>query len=61
MAKKGKAGREKRKQKNKNGAFSAFVKNKWNGKEPVEDFWRREFRLWNNLPSVFKNTFRKVV
>lgn len=60
MSKKGKVGREKRKAKNKNGAFSLFVKNKWDGKEPYEEFQRREFKFWNNLPAVFKNPLRKT-
>jgi hypothetical protein len=60
MAGKGKLSRGKRK-KNKNGAFSQFVKNKWDGKEPVIEFWKREFKLWNNLPSQLKNPFRKNI
>jgi hypothetical protein len=51
--KKGKLSRRKRKL-NRNPHFSSFVKNKWNGKEPIEEFYRREFKLWNNLPSSFK-------
>lgn len=58
--KKGKLSRGKRKLQ-RNGAFSAFVKNKWDGKESYEDFQKREFKLWNNLPSQFKNPFRKNI
>lgn len=53
MGKKGKLTRKSRKLK-KSAAFSAFVKNKWNGKEPYEEFLKREFKVWNNLPSSFK-------
>ena len=60
MARKGKPGRQKRKAIAKNGAFSLFVRNKWDGKEPYEEFQKREFKLWNNLPSQFKNPFRKT-
>lgn len=60
MARKGKAGREKRKATKKNGAFSLFVKNKWDGKEPYSEFQKREFKYWNNLPSTFKNPLRKT-
>lgn len=59
MGKKGKLSRGKRKVL-KNVQFSAFVKNKWDGKEPVEAFWKREFIAWNNLPSKFKNPHTKV-
>lgn len=30
-------------------ATSAFVRNKWNGKEPLEDFNAREQKLYNNI------------
>ncbi len=58
MARKGKVGRTKRKNGQKSGSWSVFVKNKWDGKEPVEEFWKREFKAWNNLPSQFKSPFR---
>lgn len=54
MSRKLKVGREKRKKANKNNLFTAFVTNKWNGKEAYEDFLKREFKVWNNLPSRFK-------
>lgn len=57
--KKGKLSRRKRKLQ-KHPAFSAFVKNKWNGVEPFEEFQKREFKLWNNLPAQFKNPIRKT-
>lgn len=61
MARKDKLGREKRKKKNQNGAWHAFVTNKWDGKEPYEEFQKREFKYWNNLPANFKNPIRKIL
>ena len=60
MSKESKKSRNKRKAK-KNGSFSLFVKNKWNGKEPYADFMRREFVAWNNLPSAYKGFTKKQV
>jgi hypothetical protein len=50
---KGKLSRKSRKLR-RNGAFSAYVTNKWDGIEPYEEFMKREFKVWNNLPSSFK-------
>lgn len=58
--KESKKSRNKRKAK-KNPAYSAFIRNKWDGKEPYVEFSKREFRLWNNMPPEFKNPFRKRV
>lgn len=49
-----KIGREKKKKVKKSGAFSLYVRNKWNGKEPYAEFQKREIKLWSNLPSQFK-------
>jgi hypothetical protein len=60
MGKGSKLQRRKRKER-RNGAFSIFVKNKWNGVEPYADFMRREFVAWNNLPAAFKGFTKKQV
>lgn len=61
MARSEKKGRASRKGKRRNGALHAFVTNKWDGKESYDDFLTRESKLWNNLPSQFKNPFRKNI
>lgn len=51
--KESKKARNRRKGK-KDPTYSKFIRNKWDGNEPFQEFVTREAKLWNNLSSKFK-------